>query len=599
MSRFRKVLACVLVLSMLMICACQKTSDHRSGIKKNPEASKPENRGSIQTQPTDPTDYPTPTVEPDDGIVDMTMFVTLALREKDPDNDIEELIAQKTGIRVNEAGLNGMYSDEAISAIIASGDLPEFIYSDSGMMDLYQGGYLIAWDDYLEEFPNIKELYTDKEWDRFRMNDGHIYWIDIFDRFRQKDTTTTHIGQAFWIQVRVLEWAGYPEIKTLDEYFDLIESYAEANPELPDGTPVVPYTCLCDSWRYYSIENAPMYLAGFPNDGCVIVSIDEGIENPKVIDYNTTGIAKEYFRKLNEEYEKGMIDPDFAAQTYDEYIYKLSTGCVLGMCDQYWDFAYTISSPFSVLNYGNDGSVYTLSEIGCDYVPLGISYDGSGQQWHTYGSDLSTTSGFAVTTGCYDPYLAFSYLDTLLEQEIHDLRFWGIEGVDYLVDAQGLFYRTEEMRFNWASDAYKAKHTCEYSYMPQWRGISRDGKNCMKPADQPSEFKEGLSKPLVKCFEAYGVDNYVEMIGSENVERTPWYPLWTWSNNLSTATPGGIAWNKMAECKHKWLPMLVLSNDFEETWEEYMEAYEECDPQVFLDEAQAEVDARVEAWRNT
>ena len=85
-------------------------------------------------------------------------------------------------------------------------------------------------------------------------------------------------------------------------------------------------------------------------------------------------------------------------------------------------------------------------------MPLGISYDGSGQQWHTYGSDINSTSGFAVTTGCYDPYLAFSYLNSILEQDIHDLRFWGIEGEDYLVDYQGLFYRTEEMRFNWASD---------------------------------------------------------------------------------------------------------------------------------------------------
>ena len=124
MSRFRKILACMLVFSVLMMCACQKTSDHRSGIKKNPEASKPENRGSIQTLPTDPADFPTPTVEPDDGIVDMTMFVTLPLSEKDPGNDIKELIAQKTGVRVNEAGLNGMYSDEAISVIMASGNPP-------------------------------------------------------------------------------------------------------------------------------------------------------------------------------------------------------------------------------------------------------------------------------------------------------------------------------------------------------------------------------------------------------------------------------------------------------------------------------------------
>ena len=32
------------------------------------------------------------------------------------------------------------------------------------------------------------------------------------------------------MQVKVLEWANYPELKTLDDYFDLIESYLAANP---------------------------------------------------------------------------------------------------------------------------------------------------------------------------------------------------------------------------------------------------------------------------------------------------------------------------------------------------------------------------------
>ena len=50
--------------------------------------------------------------------------------------------------------------------------------------------------------------------------------------------------QAFWIQARVLKWANYPEIKTLDQYFDLIEKYNEANPTMADGTETVSYTHL-------------------------------------------------------------------------------------------------------------------------------------------------------------------------------------------------------------------------------------------------------------------------------------------------------------------------------------------------------------------
>ena len=83
-----------------------------------------------------------------------------------------------------------------------------------------------------------------------------------------------------------------PKIETLDQYFEILEKYAKEHPELPDGTPVIPYTCLCEDWKYYCIENAPMFLDGYPNDGCVIVNIDNGADKPQVVDYNTTETAK-------------------------------------------------------------------------------------------------------------------------------------------------------------------------------------------------------------------------------------------------------------------------------------------------------------------
>ena len=132
--------------------------------------------------------------------------------------------------------------------------------------------------------------------------------------------------------------------------------------------------------------------------------------------------------------------------------------------------------------------------------------------------------------------------------------------------------------------------------MPQWMGMSKDGKNYMQPAEQPAEFLAGLAAPLKKCFEAYGAGNYADMVGSKYVvteTALPWYPLWSWSNGVSTDTKGGTAWKKMGEVKHKWLPAIVISKDFEADWASYMEAYQGCNPQDFLKEAQAEVDARL------
>ena len=601
MNRIRKIIAGGLVLATFFsLCACSKGSSG-SGRSYSRDESKPELRGSEQTVPTSPTD-PGVTLTPppgqDDGIVDMTMFIALPGNEKAYDNDIKGIIAEKTGVRVEESWLYGITPDEAVGILMASGELPDYIYAGSDLTELYQNGYLVAWDKYLDLFPNLKELYTDEQWERFRMDDGHIYWADVFGSFNERDTNTKHIGQAFWIQVRVLEWAGYPEIQTLDQYFDLIERYADANPELPDGTPVIPYTCISEDWRYYSLESAPMYLDGYPNDGCVIVNVDAGADNPEIIDYNTTDTAREYFRKLNEEYQKGYIDHDFAVQTYDQYISKITTGAVLGMSDQYWDFGYNVEDAFSTYRTASDGTSYRLKDIGCDYVPLGLTAEeGMQQQYHTYGADVAFSSGIAVTTSCLDPDTAFRFMNDLLGQEIHDLRFWGIEGFDYLTDDQGLYYRTEEMRENWRSNGYMYSHTCEYSYMPQLKGMSRDGINRMMPGEQPEEFKSNLSKPLRDCFDAYGADNYVDFLGSVYCDRMPWYPLYTWSNNLTSYTPGGQAWQWIGECKHEWLPKLVLSDDFDSAWDEYMLAYEGCDPGAFIDEARLEVNARIAAAR--
>ena len=69
--------------------------------------------------------------------------------------------------------------------------------------------------------------------------------------------------------------------------------------------------------------------------------VDPG--NDQVIDYNTTETARRYFQKLNEEYRKGIFDPQSFTSTYEEYLDKLGTGAVLGMVDQWWQFYYNLA----------------------------------------------------------------------------------------------------------------------------------------------------------------------------------------------------------------------------------------------------------------
>ncbi len=515
------------------------------------------------------------------GIKEFTAFFAVPGTEINDDNEIQQKIAEITGAKCKETWLTGQTAEEAVGTMIAGGEYPDFIDGGDGMAQLYDAGALVALDDYIDDYPNIKEYLTDQEWDKLRQEDGHIYWIQQFQNIYGEEKATIHNDEAFWIQTRVLEWAGYPEVKTMDQYFDLIEAYQEANPTMEDGTENIPYTILCEDWRYFCLENAPQFLDGYPNDGSVIVDPEE----LKVIDYNTTPTAVKYFQKLNEEYHKGIVDPESFTQTYDEYIAKLSTGRVLGMIDQWWNFAYNVND--SLKQQG-------LDEQGCDYVPLPITIEeGIQNRWHCSGSVLNEASGLAITTSCEDVEGALQFINDLLSQEVHDLRYWGVEGEDYEVDENGLFYRTEEQRLEASDTAYKASHLCTYSYFPQYAGTSRDGINAMQPQYQPTEFFDGLSDDVKKCFEAYGAETYVDMLGTSEAPG-PWYPMYSYSNNMTTSTPGGMALTKMGEIKHEYLPKVVMAEDFDAAWDEYMEAYESCDPQAFLDEMQEELDRRME-----
>lgn len=367
----------------------------------------------------------------------------------------------------------------------------------------------------------------------------------------------------------------------MDEYFQLLEDYNAANPTMEDGTPNIPFTILCDDWRYFCLENPPQFLDGYPNDGSVIVDVD----TLKIVDYNTTPTAKLYFQKLNEEYHKGIVDPESFTQSYDEYIAKLSTGRVLGMVDQKWQFQQVYDT---IKQQGLDAQ-------GCNFVPLGIRIDkDTPNQWQSEDA-INVANGVGISVSCKDVEGALQFLNDLLSPEVRILRGWGIEGVDYEVGEDGLFSRTDEQWMNVSDATYKASHMCSYSYMPNYSGMLADGINAADPGQQPTEFFKSLPSDVQKCLEAYDCETYSEMCGPINPVPGPWFPMYSYSNNMTTATPGGTAWTKMGEVKHEQLPKVIMSEDFEAGWEEYMAAYAECKPEDFLNEMQEELDRRIAA----
>lgn len=506
-----------------------------------------------------------------------TAFFSVNGDVRDDDNDIKELIAERIGARCEEYWLSGQSVEDIMNEYIANGEYPDFI---SGGRELYEADALLPIDEYWEDYPNIYNYLSQEEWDTLRQEDGHIYWMPQFGVISNEDAEVIHTGEAFWIQTRVLKWADYPDIRTLDEYFDLLERYVAANPVMEDGTPNIPYTILCDDWRYFVLENVPQFLDGYPNDGSCMVDPD----TLQVLDYNTTATAKRYFKKLNEECHKGMIDPEFFTSTYEEYLEKLSTGAVLGMVDQWWQFAYDIGPSYEKINASGNGY---------NYVPLPVTISRAVQNnWHvSRASEFDISSGISVTVSCDDVDGALQFLNDLLEEDILKLRFWGVEGVDYETDENGQYYRNETQQQRTNDTGLISSHYCYYAYFPRKEGLMKDGINAYIPEDQQSEAYRNLPPDVIECLDAYGCKTYVDMLGN-NEKPGKWYPMYSYSDQLTYSSQAGSVWKKMNAIKQDQLPKLILSDDFEQAWDEYMQMYESCEPEIFFDAMQRELERR-------
>ena len=564
----KKVIAMWLVLAAAIVLACGCGADRTGG-------------GDAAENGTDVEEAKDreETTDEKREIKEFTGFVAFPGSELNLDNDIQQIIAEKIGAICRETYLTGQTQAEAVGMMIASGEYPDIIAGGNSTKQLIEAGALIPLDEYWDDYPKLRDFIPDVQKDFLRQDDGHIYVFPQGELFG-KDMTV-NAAEAFWIQAKVLEWDNYPKIETLDQLFDLLERYTKANPTLEDGTSIIPYTILCYDWYYFCLENPPQFLDGYPNDGCCIVDPD----THQVIDYNTTPTAERYFKLLNEKYNQGLIDPEFMTMTRDEYIQKISSGRVLAMCDQYWNFS---EAERAMVNAGMTGN---------SYVPLGLTIDeGMDEQYFTATNAISSVDGIGITISCDDVDGMLQYLSDMLDPEIQTLLHWGVEGVDYLVDEEGIFYRTDEMREKANDPAYKTSHLCNLLLRCGQIGLNPDGKNASMPSEQPGEFFATLQPEIQKAFEVYGAKTYTDMLDYNFIDGSdsPWYPMWTFSNGFSTGTEGGMAWKKAADIKHEYLPQVVIAKDFDTAWEEYLGKYNECNPQAYLDELQQEVYRRIE-----
>ncbi len=505
---------------------------------------------------------------------EISVYIGEAGQQPTPDNKVYKKIKDELGASFKFEFLAGE-SNQKLGVMIAGSDYPDMM---TGNTKLVSAGAYIPLEDLIEQHaPNLKKHYA-KYWNMMKdPSDGHIYILPNYGAYNGEVTSSWYSGPAFWIQKAVLAEFGYPKVKTLDEYFDLIEKYKEKYPTI-DGSPTIGFEILNNDWRTWGLLNPPQHLIGHPNDGGVVVN------DGKAEIFADKDYAKRYYQKLNEINAKGLLDKEAFTQNYDQYMAKISSGTVLGMFDQHWSFQ------------AAEDSLTTQKKLERTYVGLPVVFDESTRDHYRDRPALNVNNGFGISVNAKNPERIIKLLDRLMEEDWQKTLSWGFEGEDYIVNEEGRFMKTQEQRDKFTDATWKLANKADslYRFAPKMEGYFSDG-NATDGSAQPEEYRASLKPYDVEFLDKYGYDSYVDFF-SAPPENPVYYPAW--SVDLVEGSEAKVANTKMTDLSTKFLPRVILGSaaDFDKTWNEYVSEMGKINVKAYEDRINEVLQWRIETW---
>lgn len=472
-------------------------------------------------------------------------------------DDIGKMITEKTGVTLDaeyDVGSGG--GENKLALMAASGDVPDIIYAKGNLSNLVDAGLVIDMAPLIEEHaPNIKKLFSDNM-NRLKYSNDDQAIYSLTTNMGVDNQAFDAIG-GFEIQQRVLKELGYPEVRTVQDFENVLKQYVEKHPET-DGQPTIPLTLNADDWRIMiSVTNPAFFTTGAPDDGEYYV--DPATYEAKL--HYKRPEEKEYFRWLNHMYNTGLLDKDSFVQKDDQYKAKIASGRVLGLIDQEWGYQ---DAENALKTAGKDEYTYahfpvTLSEEYVDHSFQSAGVDG-------YGLSISTTAK--------DPVRAIKFLDWLSSEEGQILRNWGIEGKHYTVE-NGVRVITPEIQERKISDATNlAKETGIGLYTVfggRYGDGVKDSTGNYYTTNFPDQIVASYTEAEKETLKAYNATTWKDLFPQESdFPAKEWGALY----NMPVPTDGdyNVIFQKTQDIIRKRIPEAILAKttDFDKIYDSFL-----------------------------
>lgn len=456
-------------------------------------------------------------------------------------------ISEITGVTLNaEFDISSGGGNDKISLMAASGDYPDIIYPKGNLSKLVDAGAMLDLTDLIEEHaPNLKKVYGE-HFNRLKYSndDQSIYWLPTNGAIDQK---AFDAGGGFSIQHRVVKELGYPEIKTVEDFENVLRAYYEKHPTAEDGTPTIPLSLSGDGWRrMITITDPAVDATGAPGDGEYYINPDT---YEAMLHYKRPE-EKDYFRWLNKMYNDGLIDKDSFVQKDDQYKSKIASGRVLAMTDQGWGYG---DAENALKSAGKDEMTY-------GHYPVSLNESFKRRDFQDIGFD---GYGIGITVNCKDPVRAIKFLDWMSSEEGQILRNWGIEGEHYVVEdgARKIPAEVQERKNNDNSNFSKETGIGQYYIFGAHYGDGvKDSTGNYFTTNFPEQIQAAYSEAEKETLAGYGISTWKDLFPSEDE-----FPVKEWGAAYNMPIPAdsgdyNVIYQKTQDIIQKRIPEAIISS---------------------------------------
>ena len=422
MKKSKRFIAMVLLfVSTLMFTGCQKSSENKSVTYKNEESMTFDQLQELDRQ----------------NPITITIMVADMSDPSESDSQVLKEIAETTGTTIE---IQGIESDQ-LQMLMASQEYPDVLVMkrDGTFSDYLDTGDMIDLAPLLQTYAPTVYQMNSKLIELFKEEDGKLlYLTENADLLREgeihpEDASNPNRAQeelpwhsTVYVQYPLVKEIYNKKISTFEAYKEALDAYcAQYSPD--DGY----YALSMDKDSAGDILWAGLSMFGYK------CNYKGGLYVTKDGENYTYGLkaeeAKPWLLYLNQLYREGYIYEDAPVQSYDQFIRQMNKAKIFSFIGNY----YPIYEANKAL--GSNDKTSTIS-----YIPQQIKAEGVDQ---VYQYNSAYTGGKAFMIMKSSPYAnrIARLLEYLYSDEGLVLHGWGIEGEDYVINADGKRDVTQEI----------------------------------------------------------------------------------------------------------------------------------------------------------